>query len=211
MSPFDGRNRALGHAAASLRAQTRGRRARRRALLSVADKQGLAPFATAPAKRSGFEIVSPRAAPRKRCATPGFTVTDVSNGHRFSGNHGRPRQDAASAHPRRPARRGAASTTPCMAQHGIGPIDLLVVNLYPFEATTARPDCTDAEAIENIDVGGPAMLRAAAKNHEHIAVVVDPRRLRRPCWPRLNDGGVPLDDATRSSPHRKPIQPHGAL
>ncbi len=50
---------------------------------------------------------------------------------------------------------------------------LLVVNLYPFEATTARPDCTDAEAIENIDVGGPAMLRAAAKNHEHIVVVVD--------------------------------------
>src|SRR5690606_3450566 len=52
-------------------------------------------------------------------------------------------------------------------------IDLLVVNLYPFEATTARPDCTDAEAIENIDVGGPAMLRAAAKNHEHTIVVVD--------------------------------------
>jgi phosphoribosylaminoimidazolecarboxamide formyltransferase/IMP cyclohydrolase len=51
---------------------------------------------------------------------------------------------------------------------------LLAVNLYPFEATTARPDCTDAEAIENIDIGGPAMLRAAAKNHERIAVVVDP-------------------------------------
>src|SRR6185503_10386475 len=55
----------------------------------------------------------------------------------------------------------------------IGVIDLLVVNLYPFEATAARTDCTDAEAIENIDVGGPAMLRAAAKNHEHTIVVVD--------------------------------------
>ena len=61
-----------------------------------------------------------------------------------------------------------------MAQHGIAPIDLLVVNLYPFEATIARPDCTLADAIENIDIGGPAMLRAAAKNHEHVAVVVDP-------------------------------------
>ncbi len=61
-----------------------------------------------------------------------------------------------------------------MAQHDIAPIDLLVTNLYPFEAATARPDCTLADAIENIDVGGPAMLRAAAKNHEHVAVVVDP-------------------------------------
>ena len=52
-----------------------------------------------------------------------------------------------------------------MAKHGIPPIDLLVVNLYPFAQTVARPDCTYADAIENIDVGGPAMLRAAAKNH----------------------------------------------
>jgi phosphoribosylaminoimidazolecarboxamide formyltransferase/IMP cyclohydrolase len=61
-----------------------------------------------------------------------------------------------------------------MAQHGITPIDLLVVNLYPFEQTVARPDCTLEDAIENIDIGGPAMLRAAAKNHEHVTVVVDP-------------------------------------
>jgi phosphoribosylaminoimidazolecarboxamide formyltransferase/IMP cyclohydrolase len=58
--------------------------------------------------------------------------------------------------------------------HGIAPIDLLVVNLYPFEQVTAAPDCTLADAIENIDIGGPAMLRAAAKNHEHVAVAVDP-------------------------------------
>ncbi len=60
-----------------------------------------------------------------------------------------------------------------MAEHGIGPIDLLVVNLYPFEATIARSDCSREEAIENIDIGGPAMLRAAAKNHEFVTVVVD--------------------------------------
>src|SRR5205085_1876475 len=61
-----------------------------------------------------------------------------------------------------------------MAQHGIAPIDLLAVNLYPFAATVARPGSRYAEAIENIDVGGPAMLRAAAKNHESVLVVVDP-------------------------------------
>src|SRR5207344_1370441 len=61
-----------------------------------------------------------------------------------------------------------------MAQHGITPIDLLVVNLYPFAATVAKPDCSYEDAIENIDIGGPAMLRAAAKNHARVAVVVEP-------------------------------------
>ena len=61
-----------------------------------------------------------------------------------------------------------------MAQHGIAPIDLLVVNLYPFAATVARPGVRYVEAVENIDIGGPAMLRAAAKNHEAVLVVVDP-------------------------------------
>ena len=61
-----------------------------------------------------------------------------------------------------------------MAEHGIAPIDLLVVNLYPFAATVARPGCSYGEAVENIDIGGPAMLRAAAKNHESVLVVVDP-------------------------------------
>ena len=61
-----------------------------------------------------------------------------------------------------------------MAEHGIAPIDLLVVNLYPFAATIARPGCSYEEAIENIDIGGPAMLRAAAKNHAAVLVVVDP-------------------------------------
>ncbi len=60
-----------------------------------------------------------------------------------------------------------------MAEHGIPPIDLLVVNLYPFEATVAKPNCSLADAIENIDIGGPAMLRAAAKNHAAVTVVVD--------------------------------------
>ena len=61
-----------------------------------------------------------------------------------------------------------------MTEHGIGPIDLLIVNLYPFEATIARDDCTRADAIENIDIGGPAMVRSAAKNFESVAVVTSP-------------------------------------
>jgi phosphoribosylaminoimidazolecarboxamide formyltransferase/IMP cyclohydrolase len=77
-----------------------------------------------------------------------------------------------------------------VAEHGIGLIDVLAVNLYPFEATTARPDCTDAEAIENIDVGGPAMLRAGAKNHEHVIVVVDHLDYTA-VLDALRDGGMP--------------------
>ena len=61
-----------------------------------------------------------------------------------------------------------------MRTHGIEPIDLVVVNLYPFAATVAKPDCTFEDAIENIDIGGPAMVRAAAKNHDRVTIIVDP-------------------------------------
>src|SRR5215217_681971 len=61
-----------------------------------------------------------------------------------------------------------------MRTHGIEAIDLVVVNLYPFAATIAKPNCTFEDAIENIDIGGPAMVRAAAKNHDRVAVIVDP-------------------------------------
>jgi phosphoribosylaminoimidazolecarboxamide formyltransferase/IMP cyclohydrolase len=76
-----------------------------------------------------------------------------------------------------------------MHQHGIAPIDLLVVNLYPFAATIAKPECTLAMAIENIDIGGPAMIRAAAKNHERVAVVVDPADYNRVLSELDRDGG----------------------
>ena len=92
--------------------------------------------------------------------------------HRVPGDDGWPRQDAAPEGPRRSSR---APRHRCrtMREHGIKGIDLLVVNLYPFERTVADPDCDLAAAIENIDVGGPAMLRAAAKNHAWVAAVVD--------------------------------------
>ena len=70
-------------------------------------------------------------------------------------------------------RRGTDEAMSC-DEHGIEPIDLLCVNLYPFEATIARDDATIDDAIENIDIGGPAMIRAASKNHDGVAVVVDP-------------------------------------
>jgi phosphoribosylaminoimidazolecarboxamide formyltransferase/IMP cyclohydrolase len=72
------------------------------------------------------------------------------------------------------ARRDLPAHMAALAEHGIGTIDLLIVNLYPFAQATARPDCTLEDAIENIDIGGPAMLRAAAKNWQDVAVVIDP-------------------------------------
>jgi len=85
-----------------------------------------------------------------------------------------------------------------MAKHDIPPIDLLVVNLYPFAQTVAKPDCTYADAIENIDIGGPAMVRAASKNHESVTVVVDPADYGQVLGELdANDGATSID--TRSS------------
>jgi phosphoribosylaminoimidazolecarboxamide formyltransferase/IMP cyclohydrolase len=146
------------------------RRPPRRALLSVADKQGLAPFALA-LQSMGFEIVS-TGGTAKALRASGVLVTEVATVTRFPEiMDGRVKTLHPHIHGGLLARRGIDDAV--LESHGIGVIDVLVVNLYPFEATTARADCTDAEAIENIDVGGPAMLRAAAKNHEHTVVVVD--------------------------------------
>jgi phosphoribosylaminoimidazolecarboxamide formyltransferase/IMP cyclohydrolase len=76
-----------------------------------------------------------------------------------------------------------------LAEHGIEPIDLLVINLYPFAQATARPDCTLDDAIENIDIGGPAMLRAAAKNWQHVGVVIAPADYAQ-VLAELNAGGL---------------------
>ena len=159
----------------------------RRALLSVADKQGLVPFATE-LTRLGFEIVS-TGGTAKALRAAGVAVTDVAAITGFPEiMDGRVKTLHPNVHGGLLARRGVDDAV--LATHGIGVIDVLVVNLYPFEATTARPDCTDDEAIENIDVGGPAMLRAAAKNHEHITVVVDHADYER-VLASLKEGVVP--------------------
>ena len=82
-----------------------------------------------------------------------------------------------------------------LEQHGIAPIDLLVVNLYPFEATIAKPGCTLEEAIENIDIGGPAMVRSAAKNWKHVAVLTHASQYAGVLAELQRDGK--LSDATR--------------
>jgi phosphoribosylaminoimidazolecarboxamide formyltransferase / IMP cyclohydrolase len=143
----------------------------RRALLSVSDKTGLADFAHG-LDALGVALVSTggTAGALRKAGVP---VTDVSALTGFPEiMDGRVKTLHPKVHGGLLGRRGTDDAI--MAQHEIAPIDLLIVNLYPFEATTARPDCSFSDAIENIDIGGPAMLRGAAKNHEHVAVVVDP-------------------------------------
>src|SRR6516165_3694718 len=144
----------------------------RRALLSVSDKTGLLELARALAAR-GIEMLS-TGGTAQLLASNGLAVREVGSYTGFPEiMDGRVKTLHPKIHGGLLGRRGVDDAV--MAQHAILPIDLLVVNLYPFAATVARPGCSYAEAIENIDIGGPAMLRAAAKNHESVLVVVDPQ------------------------------------
>jgi phosphoribosylaminoimidazolecarboxamide formyltransferase/IMP cyclohydrolase len=158
-----------------------------RALLSVADKRELVPFARGLAQL-GFELVSTggTAQALRAAGIPVIEVSDVTGFPEIM--DGRVKTLHPRVHGGLLARAGTDDEA--VRAHGIGLIDVLVVNLYPFEETTARPDCTDAEAIENIDIGGPAMLRAAAKNHERVAVIVDSADYA-PVLDALQSGGVP--------------------
>jgi phosphoribosylaminoimidazolecarboxamide formyltransferase / IMP cyclohydrolase len=143
----------------------------RRALLSVSDKTGLVELARALAARD-VEILS-TGGTASLLAGSGLSVREVSAYTGFPEiMAGRVKTLHPKIHGGLLGRRGIDDQV--MALHGIQPIDLLVVNLYPFAETVSRPNCRYAEAIENIDIGGPAMLRAAAKNHESVAVAVDP-------------------------------------
>ncbi|MFO1426934.1 MAG: bifunctional phosphoribosylaminoimidazolecarboxamide formyltransferase/IMP cyclohydrolase [Steroidobacteraceae bacterium] len=143
----------------------------RRALLSVSDKTGLLDLARALAERN-IEILSTGGTARL-LATHGIAVKEVSAHTGFPEiMDGRVKTLHPKIHGGLLGRRGVDESV--MELHGIEPIDLLVVNLYPFAETVASPRCTYEEAVENIDIGGPAMVRAAAKNHESVAVVVDP-------------------------------------
>lgn len=143
----------------------------RRALLSVSDKSGLLELARA-LERRGVEILS-TGGTAKMLADAGVAVREVADYTGFPEiMDGRVKTLHPKIHGGLLGRRGVDDAV--MAQHGIAPIELLVVNLYPFAQTVAQPDCTYAAAIENIDIGGPAMVRAAAKNHDSVAVVVDP-------------------------------------
>ena len=144
-----------------------------RALLSVSDKSGLIEFARALAGY-GIDLVS-TGGTAKAIAAAGLKVTDVSELTGFPEMmDGRVKTLHPKVHGGLLAIRDNAEHKQAMKSHGIAPIDLLVVNLYPFEATVDKGAGFE-ECIENIDIGGPAMIRAAAKNHDDVAVVVEPQ------------------------------------
>jgi len=144
----------------------------RRALLSVSDKRGVVELAQALAAR-GVQLLS-TGGTAAALAAAGVPVMQVSE---WTGAPEILDGRVKTLHPRVHGGllgRATAAHQAEMAAHGVEPIDLVVVNLYPFEAAVARPDLGFGDAIENIDIGGPAMLRSAAKNHERVTVVVDP-------------------------------------
>jgi phosphoribosylaminoimidazolecarboxamide formyltransferase/IMP cyclohydrolase len=143
----------------------------RRALLSVSNKEGLLDFARELRNR-GIELLS-TGGTASLLRSHGIEVIDVSSVTGFPEiMDGRVKTLHPKIHGGLLGRRGIDDEV--MREHGIQGIDLVAVNLYPFAATIARPNCTFDDAVENIDIGGPAMVRASAKNHAHVAIVVDP-------------------------------------
>ncbi len=164
----------------------------RRALLSVSDKSGLIDLGRRLAS-AGVELLSTGGS-AKALREAGIAVTDVSDITGFPEiMDGRVKTLHPTVHGGLLGRRGVDDAV--MSELGIAPIDLLVLNLYPFESTVARPDCTLEQAIENIDIGGPAMLRSAAKNWSDVGVLTSPDQYADALNEIENDGG--LSRATR--------------
>ena len=161
------------------------------ALLSVSDKTGIVDFARQLAGL-GVRLLSTGGTARL-LSEAGLAVTEVAE---VTGAPEMLDGRVKTLHPRIHggllARRDLPAHMAALREHGIGTIDLLVVNLYPFAQATARPDCTLEEAIENIDIGGPAMLRAAAKNWADVAVLIDPADYPR-VLAELREGAVRRD------------------
>ncbi len=158
------------------------------ALISVSDKTGIVDFARALDKR-GIKLVSTGGTARL-LAEAGLPVTEVAEVTGFPEMlDGRVKTLHPRVHAGLLARRDVPAHMAALAAHGIAPIDLLVINLYPFAQATARADCTLEDAIENIDIGGPAMLRAAAKNWADVGVLIDPADYAR-VLAELDAGGL---------------------
>jgi phosphoribosylaminoimidazolecarboxamide formyltransferase/IMP cyclohydrolase len=160
----------------------------RRALISVSDKTGITDFARA-LNEQGVELLS-TGGTFSQLQEAGIPVAEVSAYTGFPEMmDGRVKTLHPKIHGGILARRGQDDAV--MAEHAIPPIDMVVVNLYPFQATVAKPDCDLPTAIENIDIGGPTMLRAAAKNHAWVTVVVNPTDYSRVLDEMLaNDGCI---------------------
>jgi len=165
-----------------------------RALIAVSDKEGIVPFATA-LQNMGVEILSTGGTART-LREGGVEVRDVQDVTDFPEMMG---GRIKTLHPRIHggilARRHEPGDLESMREHGIPPIDLVVINLYPFEKTVAR-GASFEDTIEQIDIGGPAMVRAAAKNHADVAVVVDPGRYDA-IVAEMRESDCSLSDATR--------------
>ncbi|MUG32157.1 MULTISPECIES: bifunctional phosphoribosylaminoimidazolecarboxamide formyltransferase/IMP cyclohydrolase [Psychrobacter] len=141
------------------------------ALISVSDKSQIESFAKGLIE-AGYDLLSTGGTYRL-LSDNGIAVTEVADYTGFAEMmDGRVKTLHPKIHGGILGRRGQDDAV--MSEHGIRPIDLVVVNLYPFAQTVAKPDVTKADAIENIDIGGPTMVRSAAKNHEHVAIVTNP-------------------------------------
>ncbi len=163
-----------------------------RALLSVSDKSGLIDFARVLAA-AGVELLS-TGGTAKAIRDAGLAVKDISEHTGFPEMlDGRVKTLHPKVHGGLLYVRGNAEHESTAAAHGITPIDLVVVNLYPFEATVAKPGVSLHDAIENIDIGGPSMLRSAAKNHESVTVVVDPADYAQVAEQIRSEGGTTLE------------------
>lgn len=145
----------------------------KRALISVSNKEGIIPFAKQLAEL-GVDIISTGGTKRalEEAGVPVISISDVTGFPEIL--DGRVKTLHPAIHGGILAVRSDERHQAALKEHGIRPIDLVVVNLYPFQQTIAKPDVTLAEAIENIDIGGPTMVRAAAKNYADVAIVVDP-------------------------------------
>src|SRR3954452_18576886 len=151
----------------------------RRALISVSDKTGLLEFAKSLHNDFGVELIS-TGGTAKFLREAGLPVTDVSQVTGFPEMmDGRVKTLHPKIHGGLLALRDNPEHAAAMREHGIKPIDLVCINLYPFEKTVRKPGVTFDEAIENIDIGGPSMIRSAAKNHRYVLVVTSPERYEK--------------------------------
>jgi phosphoribosylaminoimidazolecarboxamide formyltransferase / IMP cyclohydrolase len=169
------------------------------ALISVSDKRGVVEFARA-LSQLGVNLLS-TGGTAKSLRDAGLKVTDVSDYTGFPEMlDGRVKTLHPKVHGGILGRRDSAEHAKTMAAHDIPPIDLVVVNLYPFRETVAKPGCTLEDAIENIDIGGPTMVRAAAKNHGNaqggVGIVTDPEDYAS-VLDELNSNGAALSYQTR--------------
>ena len=165
----------------------------RLALLSVSDKAGIVEFATKLVNEFGFDLIS-SGGTAKTLKDAGISVTKVSD---YTGSPeilgGRVKTLHPKIHGGILARRDLPEHLADLETQGIRSIDLVVVNLYPFEQTIAKPGVSLEDAIENIDIGGPAMVRASAKNYAHLTILTNPNQYEPYCTElRAQNGTVSL-------------------